>query len=97
MMWPVGQFYGGSHNLAKKELRLADMFRERGHEDFATCLVQGRGIQRIFSIPGPDTSFYNYKTFTNLFRGFMRAFSFGDDWEQWNCNPLKTLESDKSF
>ncbi len=45
MMWPVSEFYNGSNELAADELRLAALFREKGREDLASCVMEGRKIQ----------------------------------------------------
>ena len=57
MMWPVGDFYDGSNELAADEIRMAAIFRERGREDLADYVVKGRKIQRFFFALGVESSF----------------------------------------
>ncbi|KAJ5260632.1 hypothetical protein N7524_008656 [Penicillium chrysogenum] len=46
MMWPVAEFYNGFNELCEDELRLANIFREKGREDLAMCVVEGRKAQK---------------------------------------------------
>jgi len=95
MMWPVGEFYDGSNELAKDELRLADIYRERGREDLAKCVIEGRKFQRLFFALGPDGAFWDRKAFVDLFMGLKRTFGFGDvGWEEWKGKALEKWESD---
>jgi hypothetical protein len=43
-MWPVGEFYDGSNELAADNLRMAAIFCKRGYEDLADYMVKGRTI-----------------------------------------------------
>ncbi|POR35275.1 Uncharacterized protein TPAR_04528 [Tolypocladium paradoxum] len=98
MMWPLAEFYNGSNDLATDEMRLADIFRERGREDLAKCVIDGRKIQRFFFALGPDSSFLDRKTSIALFSGLRRAFGSGDEgWEQWKGNALEKWKSDESL
>ncbi len=45
-MWPVAAFYDGSNAPADEELLLARVFRERGREDLARYVLDGRKVQR---------------------------------------------------
>lgn len=94
MMWPVGKFYNGSNELAAEELRLADIFRERGREDLAHCVLGGRRVQRFFSELGVDGSFSDRKTFLDLFMGLRRAFGSGGGWEMWRSEALERWGGD---
>lgn len=95
MMWPVGEFYKGFNELAADELRLAAIFRERGREDLAICVVEGRRVQRFFFALGPESSFLNMQTLPRLFAGLQRAFNFKDeDWETWKSKALKKWKDD---
>ncbi|KAK7428389.1 hypothetical protein QQZ08_005146 [Neonectria magnoliae] len=96
MMWPVAEFYNGSNELAVDELRLAAIFRERGREDLANCVIKGRKVQRFFFALGPDSSFSDRKTFTHLFAGLQRAFNSGDKgWEHWKSKALEKWKDDE--
>lgn len=57
MMWLAAKFYTGSRELAADELQLAAIFREKGREDLAVCVVEGRKAQRLFFALGPESSF----------------------------------------
>ncbi|KAJ5848179.1 hypothetical protein N7455_012136 [Penicillium solitum] len=95
MMWPVGEFYDGFNNLAADELRLAAIFRERGREDLAICVVEGRKVQRFFFALGPESSFLDMQTLPRLFAGPQRAFNFEDeDWEEWKSKALEKWKDD---
>ncbi|KFH47531.1 hypothetical protein ACRE_015910 [Hapsidospora chrysogenum ATCC 11550] len=75
MMWPVAAFYDGSNELADDELLLARVFSEKGREDLARCVLDGRKVQRLFFALGPGgASHEDTKTFASLFMGLKRAF-----------------------
>jgi hypothetical protein len=97
MMWPVEEFYDGNNALDKDELRLANIFRERGLEDLAQCVTQGRKVQRFFFGLGTETSFLDKSTFTSLFKGLQQAFSLEEeeDWEQWKDSALGKWEDNE--
>ncbi len=98
MMWPVAEFYHGSNRLAAEELRLADILRERGREDLARYIVEGRKVQRFQFALGPESESSSKETFTNLFMGLRRAFDQGDQaWDQWRSGALEKWEEDKLF
>lgn len=98
MMWPVGKFYDGSNDLATDEVRLAEIFRERGREDLSKYVVEGRKIQRLLFAVGPEGSFSSQESFVQLFTGLRQAFNSSDEgWEQWRENALKRWGSDKSL
>lgn len=75
MMWPVAEFYDGSNELSNDELRFASIFRERGRDDLAGYITEGRKVQRFFFALGPAAGCQkDNQTFDNLFRGLIRAF-----------------------
>ncbi|KAL2018802.1 hypothetical protein VTK56DRAFT_360 [Thermocarpiscus australiensis] len=92
MMWPVARFYEGSNELSDEEVRLANIFRERGRDDLAECVIQGRKVQRFYFALGPASGAHgDRKTFMDLFDGLRRAFGAEDEgWEEWKN---KTLEA----
>ncbi|CAN8105502.1 unnamed protein product [Discula destructiva] len=53
MMWPVGDFYSGSNELAADELRLASIFLEKERDDLASYVKDGRRFQRLFFCSRP--------------------------------------------
>lgn len=96
MMWPVAEFYDGSNELAEEEVRLASIFRERGREDLAKCVVEGRKIQRFFFALGTESVFLDSKTFADLFAGLQRAFDFEEEeWEHWKSKALEKWKDDE--
>ncbi|CAG7973466.1 unnamed protein product [Penicillium salamii] len=95
MMWPVAEFYNGLNELAADELRLAAIFREKGREDLAACVLEGRKVQRFFFALGSESSFLDMQTLSYLFAGLRRAFNFEDeDWEAWKSKALKEWKDD---
>lgn len=98
MMWPVADFYNGSNDLTTDEMRLADIFRERGRHDLAECVVNGRRVQRLLFGLGPDGSFLDDKTFGSLFLGLRRAVDSSEErWEQWMAKALERWKKDESL
>jgi aminoglycoside phosphotransferase (APT) family kinase protein len=96
MMWPVGEFYDGSNELAADEIRMAAILRERGREDLADCVVKGRKIQRFFFALGVESSFLDMETILPLFAGLRRAFNFEDEeWEIWKSKALDKWKADE--
>ncbi|KAJ5950725.1 uncharacterized protein N7479_009138 [Penicillium vulpinum] len=90
MMWPVAEFYNGFNELTADKLRLAAIFREKGREDLALCVIEGRKAQRFFFALGPESSFLATQTLSNTFAGLQRAFNFED--EAWEASKRKALE-----
>ena len=95
MMWPVSQFYEGRNQLGMAEQRLAYIFEERGHEDLANCVRNGRKYQRFFSTLGPDASFHDCKTTRNMIQGLREALGSEHEqkWKDCQNRVLETLEN----
>lgn len=73
MLWPVEDFYNGKNNLAPYELRFAELFAERGHDDLAGLARGGRKWQRfLFFLGGGIPS--DKDEFEALFRGLQEVF-----------------------
>jgi len=99
-MWPVDEFYRGSNELAADELRLADILRERGRQDLANCVMEGRKVQRFLFAVGPECEASDRETLADLFLGLRRAFSDSDNdegWELWKSNALEKWEGDRQL
>ncbi|KAL4758410.1 uncharacterized protein BDW70DRAFT_162657 [Aspergillus foveolatus] len=95
MLWPVAKFYEGSNELADEEMRLAAIFRERGREDLANCVINGRKIQRFFFALGPESSFLDNQGLRCLFTGLRRAFNLEEcEWETWKRRSLLEWKDD---
>ncbi|KAG6141683.1 hypothetical protein E4U28_002950 [Claviceps purpurea] len=107
MMWPVGPFYDGSNELTEEELLLARVFRERGREDLASCVLHGRKIQRLLFALDPLTAYEDIKTLSSLFIGLKRAFEehdiktdgrgAEDEWETWKAKALADWKHEVLF
>ncbi|KAI8628610.1 hypothetical protein F5Y19DRAFT_464980 [Xylariaceae sp. FL1651] len=104
MLWPVAAFYDGSNELADEELLLARVFCERGREDLARCVLDGRKVQRLLFALGPSGASNNRKTVASLFMGLKQAFDPGhggkdekpareeEGWEVWRARALVRWE-----
>jgi hypothetical protein len=98
MMWPVAEFFNGFNELGADELRLATIFREKGREDLAMCVLEGRKVQRFFFALGPESSFLDMQTLACIFAGLQRAFNLeNEEWEAWKSKALKKWENDDSL
>ena len=95
MMWPLLEFYDGSNELTTDELRLAAIFQEKGREDLANCVMNGRKVQRFFFGLGPESSFVDTQTLSNLFMGLQKAFScYEGGLESWRTKALEKWKDD---
>ena len=98
-MWPVVAFYDGSNELAEEELLLARVFREKGREDLARYVRDGRKVQRfLFALGSGGASHEDEDTLASLFIGLKRAFDRHerkideqrvlDEWKFWKTEAL---------
>ncbi|KAG6092056.1 hypothetical protein E4U30_005923 [Claviceps sp. LM220 group G6] len=107
MMWPVGAFHDGSNELAEEELLLARVFRERGREDLASCVLHGRKVQRLLFALHDGVVQLDKKTLASLFVGLKRAFDGNDvktdgqgvqdEWELWKAKALEDWKQEAWF
>ncbi|KAG6141686.1 hypothetical protein E4U28_002953 [Claviceps purpurea] len=107
MMWPVGPFHDGSNELAEEELLLARVFRERGREDLASCVLYGRKVQRFMFALHAGVAGLDKKTFAGLFVGLKRAFDGNDiktdgtgvedEWKSWKAKALEDWKHEDLF
>lgn len=101
MMWPVGRFYDGSNELAEEEVQLAQVLRDKGRDDLARCVLQGRKVQRmLFALGLVGAAHQDKKTFASLFMGMKRAFGRDvddgsevlgneeEEWKAWKADAL---------
>ncbi|KAF6811987.1 hypothetical protein CSOJ01_05425 [Colletotrichum sojae] len=80
MMWPVAAFYDGSNELSDEEMLLARVFCEKGRDDLARCVLDGRRVQRFLFALDPDgASHEDRRTFARLFMGLKKVFEPGHD------------------
>ncbi|KAG6064624.1 hypothetical protein E4U33_006073 [Claviceps sp. LM78 group G4] len=107
MMWPVDAFHDGSNELTEEELLLARVFRERGREDLASCVLHGRKVQRLLFALHAGVAELDKKTFASLFVGLKRAFDgqdvktdgqgVQDEWEVWKAKALEDWKQEAWF
>ncbi|KAG6153261.1 hypothetical protein E4U37_003076 [Claviceps purpurea] len=107
MMWPVDAFYDGSNELAEEELLLARVFRERGRQDLASCVLHGRKVQRLLFALHSGVAQLDKKTFASLFVGLKRAFDghdfttdaqgVEDEWKVWKAKALGDWKHEALF
>ncbi|KAG6290459.1 hypothetical protein E4U09_004410 [Claviceps aff. purpurea] len=107
MMWPISAFYNGSNELTEEELLLACVFRERGREDLASCVLHGRKVQRLLFALDPLTAYEDSKTLSSLFIGLKRAFhghdiksdgkGVEDEWEAWKVKAFEDWKHEAPF
>lgn len=71
-MWPVAEFYDGSNILSTEEREFAAMFQQRGREDLARIVLEGRKYQRFLFFLGGSVS-ADREEFEALFQGLRRA------------------------
>jgi hypothetical protein len=96
MMWPMGKFYDGSNELATDEVRLAAIFKERGRDDLALLVLEGRKFQRFHFALGADSSYSSRETFLRLFEGLYTAFrSDYKGWDHWKSQALVKWKDDE--
>ncbi|GKT49134.1 uncharacterized protein ColSpa_09315 [Colletotrichum spaethianum] len=96
MMWPLRKFYEGSNELSPDEMRLAEIFQERGRKDLSNCVILGRKVQRFFFALGPESPSTDRKAFLDLFAGLKMAFTVDNEaWEQWRDNALVKWKDDE--
>ncbi|KAF6822063.1 hypothetical protein CPLU01_12243 [Colletotrichum plurivorum] len=80
MMWPVAALYDGSNELSDEEMPLARVFCERGREDLARCVLEGRRVQIFLFAIGPDGAAHeDRRTLACLFMGLKKMFEPGHD------------------
>ncbi|KAK7985614.1 hypothetical protein PG988_003236 [Apiospora saccharicola] len=94
MLWPVGDFYDGSSDLAADEVKLARLFDERDRPDLTRCVLDGRRIQRLaFAVDNLNSSAGDARA---LFRGLRLAFDSADDlgWDDWRDRALERYKDD---
>lgn len=97
MVWPVGTFYEGHHDLSKDEICIADIVASRGRKDLSEIVSRGRRWQRfLFFLDGIPK---DKEDFEALFQGLNRTFvSLGGPdvctYEEWKEMALKTYSGD---
>ncbi|KAK6000740.1 hypothetical protein QM012_003465 [Aureobasidium pullulans] len=97
MMWPVAEFYNGDNELSPDEIQFADMFKQRGRDDLALCIMQGRKVQRFQWLLGPEASLTEREDMLNLLEGLRDALDAKQEWVRCEQKVLQELEADGSL
>ena len=96
MMWPVSEFYDGSNELSLEETEFAALFADRGRQDLADLVRNGRRFQRFtFFLAGASKEQEDFKA---LFYGLRAAFKQKGDipctHREWRLRALQRYASD---
>ncbi|KAM3503814.1 hypothetical protein MY11210_008577 [Beauveria gryllotalpidicola] len=85
---PVADFYDGKNCLGEDELSLARLFREKGHEELAQIVQNGRLQHRFAFCCGYDL--VDWHGFLGLFSGLREAVGVdnGMEWNEWKAVAL---------
>ncbi|KAF1731191.1 hypothetical protein CRV24_009270 [Beauveria bassiana] len=85
---PVADFYHGKNCLGDDELYLARLFREKGQEELAQVVQNGRLQHRFAFCCGYDL--VDWDGFLGLFSGLREAVGVdnGMDWDEWRAVAL---------
>jgi len=78
MLWPVGKFYDGSNQLSDDELLLARIYADKGRNDLADIVLNGRKMQRYLFFNGGGMP-SRREEFDSLQIGLLEAFAEPDD------------------
>ena len=99
MLWPVGDFYDGSNVLSPEELELASIYEERGRNDMAHLIRNGRKMQRLTFFLGGLSE--EQAEFEALFQGLRAAWtdngSSPSSYQTWKDEALKKYEGDEQL
>ncbi|KAM3516473.1 hypothetical protein NHJ13051_009880 [Beauveria bassiana] len=85
---PVADFYHGENCLGEDELFLAHLFKEKGQEEMAQIVQNGRLQHRFAFCCGYDL--VDWDGFLGLFRGLREALGVdnGMEWNEWKAVAL---------
>ncbi|KAI1410391.1 hypothetical protein F5Y13DRAFT_202162 [Hypoxylon sp. FL1857] len=91
---PVGKFYSGENNLGEDETTFARILEEKGHQDLADCVWNGRLQHRFAFCCGYDLADWN--GFLGLFQGLRDAVKVdaGVGWDDWKAMALNRYRED---
>ncbi len=98
MLWPIDDWYASSNRLAEEEHQLAAIYRERGRDDLAQMVLNGRKLQRLWQCM--EEVFSNDRdTSLAFFKGLLSAsgVDVGPDedwWPRWKNWALLEYEDD---
>ncbi|KAF2454211.1 hypothetical protein BDY21DRAFT_387627 [Lineolata rhizophorae] len=91
---PVGNFYDGVNDLGDDEIVFARLFEEKGRQDLAGFVWNGRVQHRFAFCCGYDLA--DWSGFLGLFRGLRDAVKVdeGLDWNEWKAAALHRYKED---
>ncbi|KAI5859849.1 hypothetical protein GGS23DRAFT_264210 [Durotheca rogersii] len=91
---PVAQFYSGANNLGDDEITFARMLEEKGRQDLADFVWNGRLQHRFAFCCGYDLA--DWDGFLGLFQGLRDAVKIDDgkDWNGWKTAALYRYRED---
>ncbi|CRG86706.1 hypothetical protein PISL3812_03716 [Talaromyces islandicus] len=94
MLLPVGDFYDGKNDLGEDELVFAQLLEEKGQEELAQIVREGRVLHRFEFCCGYDLA--DWEGFLGLFQGLRSVLKVdGDlDWEAWREKALIKYRDD---
>ncbi|RMZ84189.1 hypothetical protein DV738_g604, partial [Chaetothyriales sp. CBS 135597] len=90
----VGDFYDGVNDLGDDEIVFARLLEEKGHQDLAAFVWNGRIQHRFAFCCGYDLA--DWSGFLGLFRGLRDAVKVdeGLDWDEWKTVALHRYKED---
>ena len=85
---PIADFYDGKNCLSEDEVVFARLFEEKGHEDLAKVVQNGRLQRRFAFCCGYDLS--DWDGFLGLFQALREAIGVGNGigWNEWKAVAL---------
>ncbi|EEU37153.1 uncharacterized protein NECHADRAFT_37196 [Fusarium vanettenii 77-13-4] len=91
---PVADFYRGENNLGSDEVIFARLLEEKGHQDLARFVRNGRLQHRFAFCCGYDLA--DWDGFLGLFRGLRDAVDVdgGLEWSEWKAVALQRYQND---
>lgn len=94
---PVGDFYDGSNDLGDDEIVFAHLLEERGRQDLAGFVWNGRVQHRFAFCCGYDLA--DWSGFRGLFQGLRDAVKVdqGLDWDEWKAAALHRYKEDQGL
>ncbi|KAF7559438.1 hypothetical protein G7046_g4727 [Stylonectria norvegica] len=91
---PVGDFYDGKNDLGDDEAVFAGLLEQKGREDLARFVWEGRLQHRFSFCCGYDLQ--DWDGFVGLFKGLRNAVGVDGDlgWDEWKVEALRRYEDD---
>ncbi|UNI22500.1 hypothetical protein JDV02_008385 [Purpureocillium takamizusanense] len=95
---PVADFYDGKNNLGYDEMVFASLLEEKGRQDLATYVRNGRLQHRFAFCCGYDLD-ADWDGFQGLFRDLRDAVGVdkGLEWDEWKASALERYQEDSGL